>query len=47
MLTVGASFTAAVATTTWTGVMDSAPKSSLATTVKAFKLPFALLAGVQ
>ena len=45
--TVGASFTAAVSTFTCTGVADSEPKLSFATTVKAFSVPLASWAGVQ
>ncbi len=44
---IGASLTAAVSTTTCTALADSAPTLSSATTVKALRLPLALLAGVQ
>ncbi len=46
-LPVGLSFTAAVTAFTCTGVADSEPPLSLATTVKAFMVPLALAAGVQ
>ncbi len=46
-LPVGLSFTAAVTTATCTDGVDSEAPLSFATTVKAFKAPLALAAGVQ